>query len=122
MKCHTSQQKRQRIVEFADEISHSIERQLNESGQSASSICHQNWRTGTVYLKIRVYRSDGQRIVGGGAGIRVSDHRPKGCRHINFSKPAHRYYGISCSEPHIRLVTKIEHIVQHIKERLVGKQ
>lgn len=111
----------QRIATVADEISHSIERQLQESGQAAVSVSLQNQRTGSVYLKIHVYRPDGQRIKSGGAGIRVSDHRPKGCRHINFSQPAHRYYGISCQEPHTRLNVKLKHIVQHIQERLAKR-
>lgn len=112
----------QKIAMFADEISRSVNRQLAESGQPARYVLHQNRRTGSVYVKIRVYRPDGRRIKGGGVGIRVSNHLDVESHRVNFSQPAHRYYGISSDAPPKRVAEKVNVIVHDILDRLAKNQ
>ena len=75
----------------------------------------QQARTGSVYVKIRVYDDNGRRLKGRGAAIRISDHRKQpGDQWVNFSRPAKRFYGVWCYNDPARIDHKAERIAAKI--------
>ena len=114
-----SKSKRQILHEATARVANTIADQLatmlRETGYGVKTETDQSKSTGSVYLKIRVYTADGQRLKSLGAAIRVADHKAKPAdRWTNFSRPARRFYGIWIYSPPCKIVRKVERIGQHI--------
>lgn len=71
---------------------------------------YQSKRTGSVYLKVRIYTPTGRRLKDREVQVRVSDHSPRDARRANFSRPVQRFYGVWAFGKAYRIRSKVNRI------------
>ena len=117
----TRRERRERIARLSVVIADGVTRLLRQAGCFVQTRIKQAG-TGTVYLAVLIFATDGRRLHGYGAVIRISDHRANPSdRWVNFSRPAQRCYGIWVFTSPWKIVRKVDRIGRNIVQTIRRK-